>query len=90
MATWPTQQQLRREKLRLRQRRLFESRQLLPDFALTEELARLRGIEAEAFHLLTQALNLESLPDGLRVAFARLEHAVLVEVAPLPTLRAAP
>jgi hypothetical protein len=86
MAKWSTPQQLRREKLRLRQSRLFARREC-PEVMLTEELARLRGIESEAFHLLNEVLSIEELPSPLREAIGRLEHAVWVEVAALPTLK---
>lgn len=63
------------------------------DQALSLELARLRGIEEEAFRLIAQLAD-DPLVDGdlghhSRAAVTRLEHALLVENAAVPTLQPA-
>lgn len=82
----------RRQAIRKRFERALARRDLvdgLQDQVLSLELARLRGIEEEAFRLLEEMPDLLGLPAGLAHNLTRLEHALLVEEAAVPTLQPA-
>jgi hypothetical protein len=87
--------QKRRQVLYKRFERSLARRDLvdgLQETAVTLELARLRGIEEEAFRLVEQLIGapLEAQTPAVRAAITHLEHALMVETAAVPTLRAAP
>src|SRR5271170_2242577 len=82
----------RRQVVHARFERALARRELVDATAqdpVTLELARLRGIEDEAFRLVeAHAEEPHGIVDRPTAgAIARLEHALMVESAPIPTLR---
>jgi hypothetical protein len=80
----------RRQAIHRRFERALARRELVDGVTqdpVTLELARLRGIEDEAFRLLEEMPDLLSLPSDLAHSLTRLEHAILVEDAAVPTLK---
>lgn len=82
----------RQQAIRKRFERALARRELVDgvqDQALSLELARLRGIEEEAFRLIETLPSLLDLPAPFAHSLTRLEHALLVENAAVPTLQPA-